>query len=227
MSLERFEFDRTSIGAWIKWVLSDPKGYSSECVMKLDQNIFPFDDFEVDSFTRAPVFKPRQSCLIYVTSLSAAAYLGDEEAVKRLSKFPDPHESNERISPLSLACLEGHSSIIQLLAERDETGNPLNTVHIAARTGQGHYIRHLYQKFRFKQGISDVDSVPPAIHALYLDDDEQIKEIFLELLDLDKDAADIRGVWKDHWTCADLARAMGKSNALVDWLEDKCRSLAS
>ncbi|KAH7201278.1 hypothetical protein DER44DRAFT_646841, partial [Fusarium oxysporum] len=144
-----------------------------------DQNIFPFDDFQSDPSSGTPVFKPRQSCVIRVTPLSAAAFLGDKEAVKHLSIFPDPHEYNELISPLSLACLQGHSSIVQLLADRDaernETGNTLSTAHIAARKGQSQYIRRLYQRFRLP-GISDVDSVPPAIHALYLDDDEQIKE---------------------------------------------------
>ncbi|EWY99462.1 hypothetical protein FOYG_03505 [Fusarium oxysporum NRRL 32931] len=230
MSFERFEFDRRSIGAWIKYELDDPEGYSSECFMKLDQNIFPYDDFKVDPSAKTPIFKPHQSCLIRVTPLSAAAYLGDEEAVEHLLKVPDPHESNKLISPLALACLQGHSSIVQLLADRDaernETGNTLSTAHIAARKGQSQYIRRLYQRFRLP-GISDVDSVPPAIHALYLEDDEQIKEVLLVLLELERDALDTQGIWQYHWTCADLARAMRKSVDLVHWLEDKCRSVTN
>ncbi|RBR26536.1 uncharacterized protein FIESC28_00653 [Fusarium coffeatum] len=227
MSLERFEFDRRSIGAWIKYELDDPRGYGSECFMKLDQNIFPFYDFTVEEPTGTPIFKPRQGCLIRVTPLSAAAYLGDEDAVRRLSQFPDPHEANELISPLALAYLQGHSRAIELLAERDETRNTLNTAHIAARTGQSHYIRYLYRKFHSLQGACDVHSIPPAVHALYLHNDEQIKEVLSALIYLDEDALDTVGIWQHHWTCADLARAMGKSGDLVDWLEDKCRSITS
>ncbi|RKL05202.1 hypothetical protein BFJ70_g17131 [Fusarium oxysporum] len=223
MSCEEFDFDCSSIASWVNAQLINPKGYKAECSLKLDQNIFPYDDFKVDPSTKAPIFKPHQSCLIRVTPLSAAAYLGDEEAVEHLLKVPDPHESNKLISPLALACLQGHSSITQLLAEKDETANPLSTVHIAARMGKSQYIRHLYQNFRLP-GISDVDSVPPAIHALYLDNDEQIKEVFLVLLELDRDALDTRAIWGYHWTCADLARAMRKSVDLVHWLEDKYRS---
>ncbi|KAM5521091.1 hypothetical protein FOXYSP1_14981 [Fusarium oxysporum f. sp. phaseoli] len=230
MSCEEFDFDCSSIASWVNAQLLNPKGYKAECSLKLDQNIFPYDDFKIDPSTRAPVFEPRQSCVILVTPLSAAAFLGDKEAVEHLSIFPDPHESNELISPLSLACLQGHSSIVELLterdAERDETGNTLSTAHIAARKGQSQYIRRLYPKFCLP-GISDVDSVPPAFHALYLDDDEQIKEVLLVLLELDRDALDTQGIWQYHWTCADLARAMRKSVDLVHWLEDKCRSVTN
>ncbi|EXM13250.1 hypothetical protein FOTG_18291 [Fusarium oxysporum f. sp. vasinfectum 25433] len=225
MSCEEFDFDCISIGSWINDQLLAPKGYKAECSLEIDQNIFPFNDFRADA-SGAPIFAPQNCCLIRVTPLSAAAYLGYEETVKTLLKLPDPHESNELISPLSLAHLGGHSSIAKLLTERDETSNTSNTAHIAARTGQSQYIRHLYQKFRL-QGVSDVDSVPPAIHALYLDDDEQIKEVFAVLLELDKDALDTRGIWKYHWTCTELARAMKKSDNLVHWLEDKCLSLTS
>ncbi|KAH7207437.1 hypothetical protein DER44DRAFT_810979 [Fusarium oxysporum] len=168
--------DRRSIGPWIERQISDPEGYSYRCRMKLDQNIFPFDDFKANSSTGAPVFVPGRRCNIFVTPLSAATYLGNVRAVKYFLQFPDPHENNGLISPLSLACLQGHSHIIQLLAERNESGNTLNTAHMAARTGQSHFIRHLYHKFHL-QGACDIDSIPPAIHALYLDNDEQIKEI--------------------------------------------------
>ncbi|KAH7201421.1 hypothetical protein DER44DRAFT_669526 [Fusarium oxysporum] len=218
--------DRRSIGPWIERQIRDPEGYSYRCRMKLDQNIFPFDDFKANSSTGAPVFVPGRRCNIFVRPLSAATYLGNVRAVKYFLQFPDPHENNGLISPLSLACLQGHSYIIQLLAERNESGNTLNTAHMAARTGQSHFIRHLYHKFHL-QGACDIDSIPPAIHALYLDNDEQIKEVFSAFIDLDRDALDTLGIWKYHWTCADLARAMGKSNDLVAWLEDKCRSLTS
>ncbi|KAG4268360.1 hypothetical protein FPRO04_12466 [Fusarium proliferatum] len=230
MSCEKFDFDSQTIASWVTYQLLDPNGYKAECSLKLDQNIFPYDDFEVDPSTKAPIFKPRQSCVIHVTPLSAAAFLGDEEAVKHLSTFPDPHEKNQLISPLSLACLQGHSSIVQLLAgresEKNETANTSTAAHIAARKGQIEDIKRLYQKLRLP-GISDVDLVPPAIHTLYLDDDEQIKKILLELIELDRNALDTRGIWPYHWTCADLAWAMRKSVELVHWLEGQCRSVTN
>ncbi|KAF5704045.1 ankyrin repeat SOCS box 3 [Fusarium mundagurra] len=230
MSCEKFDFDSQTIASWVNYQLLNPDGYKAECSLKLDQNIFPYNDFEVDPSTRLPVFKPRQSCVIRVTPLSAAAFLGNEEAVKHLSTFPDPHQYNELISPLSLACLQGHSSIIQLLAGRDaeknESANTLSAAHIAARKGQSQHIQRLYQEFHLS-GISDVDSIPPAIHTLYLDDDEQIKEVISVLFKLDKDALDTQGIWQYYWTCADLARAMRKNVDLVHWLEDKCRSVTN
>ncbi|KAK2474801.1 hypothetical protein H9L39_14761, partial [Fusarium oxysporum f. sp. albedinis] len=185
--------DRRSIGPWIERQIRDPEGYSYRCRMKLDQNIFPFDDFKANSSTGAPVFVPGRRCNIFVTPLSAATYLGNVRAVKYFLQFPDPHENNGLISPLSLACLQGHSHIIQLLAERNESGNTLNTAHMAARTGQSHFIYHLYHKF-YLQGACDVDSIPPAIHALYLDDDEKIKDVFSTFIGLDRDALDTLGI---------------------------------
>ncbi|KAF4485560.1 pfs [Fusarium agapanthi] len=230
MSCENFDFDSQTIASWVNYHLLDPAGYKAECSLKLDQNIFPYNDFEVDPSTKAPVFEPRQSCVIHVTPLSAAAFLGDKEAVKHFLIFPDPYEDNQLISPLSLACLQGHSSIVQLLAGRDseksESANTSTAAHIAARKGQIKDIKRLYQELCLP-GISDVDSVPPAIHTLYLDNDEQIKEILLVLLKLDGNALDTQGIWPYHWTCADLAWAMRKSVDLVHWLEDKCRPVTN
>ncbi|KNB18362.1 hypothetical protein FOXG_16043 [Fusarium oxysporum f. sp. lycopersici 4287] len=217
-------YDRRSIRPWIERQIRESEGYSYRCRMNLDQNIFPFDDFEANSSTGALVFVPGRRCNIFVTPLSAATYLGNVTAVKYFLQFPDPHEDNGLVSPLSLACLQGHSHVIPLLAERNESGNTLNTAHMAARTGRSHFIQHLYHKFHL-QGACDIDSIPPAVHALYLEDDEQIKEVFSVFIDLDRDALDTLGDWEYHWKCADLARAMGKSNDLVAWLEDKCRSL--
>ncbi|KAH7459847.1 hypothetical protein FOMA001_g19839 [Fusarium oxysporum f. sp. matthiolae] len=105
MSCEKFDFNCRSIASWVNYQLLEPNGHKAECDLKLDQNIFPYGDFKADPSTRVPVFEPCQSCVIRVTPLSAAAFLGDKEAVEHLSIFPDPHESNELISPLSLACL--------------------------------------------------------------------------------------------------------------------------
>ncbi|RKK64382.1 hypothetical protein BFJ69_g16748 [Fusarium oxysporum] len=91
-------------------------------------------------------------------------------------------------------------------------------MHIAARKGLTNYVRYLHKKCRVEADIKDVDGITPAIHALYLDDDEKVKEIISTLLDFDKKALDIKPIWINDWTCADLARAMGKSKALVDWL---------
>ncbi|KAH7201154.1 hypothetical protein DER44DRAFT_748301 [Fusarium oxysporum] len=221
LSKEVETYDCRSIGPWIERQIRESEGYSYLCRMNLDQNIFPFDDFKANSSTGAPDFVPRGCCNIFVTPLSAATYLGNLRAVKYFLQFPDPHKDNGLISPLSLAYLQAHSHVIPLLAERNESGNTLNTAHMAARTGKSRFIHQLYHKFHL-QGACDVDSIPPAIHALYLDDNEQIKEVLSGFIGIDSDALDTLGIWKYHWKCSDLARAMGKSNDLVAWLEDKC-----
>ncbi|KAJ4034156.1 hypothetical protein NW761_012112 [Fusarium oxysporum] len=208
MSWERFEYDRTSIGAWIKLMLSDPKPYNSECVLKLDQTIFPFDDFQI-------------------TPLSAAAYCGDEEAVRILLKYPNPHEgpSSTRISPLFLAFLADHSSIVNILkqanAEHDESDKSSTIMHVAARKGMKGYIRNLNEEHNVQPDIQDADGIPSAVHALY-QENEQVWETFSDHIDRGARTRPLC-VWNNSLTYTDLARAMGKSKALVDLLEDKCR----
>ncbi|VZI02401.1 unnamed protein product [Fusarium fujikuroi] len=200
LSKEVETYDCRSIGPWIERQIRESEGYSYLCRMNLDQNVFPFDDFKANSSTGAPVFVPRGCCSISVTPLSAATYLGNLRAAKYFLQFPDPHKDNGLISPLSLAYLQGHFDVIPLLAERNESGNTLNTAHMAARTGNSRRL----------------------IHALYLNDNEQIKEVLSGLIGIDRDALDTLGIWQYHWKCSDLARAMGKSNDLVAWLEDRC-----
>ncbi|GKU07976.1 hypothetical protein FLAG1_10158 [Fusarium langsethiae] len=225
MSFERFEFDRTSIGAWITWILHDPeKLRNSYCFLKLDRNIFPYSDFHIDPFSKAPIFKPLSSALVQVSPLSAAAYSGKEEAVKTLLRFPNPHNDNLWMSPLALACLSGHRNIIDILIEANaahDGDDKVSTVmHIAARKGLGGYIHDLRKIYGFTADVEDVNGTPPAIHVLYRPNDNEVKELFSYFLQ--QGAQTTLFGWKYNWTYADFARAMGKGEALVNWPEDKC-----
>ncbi|KAF4448258.1 Ankyrin repeat and SOCS box protein 3 [Fusarium austroafricanum] len=220
--------DRKSIGAWIKWALNNPEPYNSTCILKLNQNVFPFDDFEIDPSSNSPVFKPHQNSFVEVTPLSAAAYSGDEEAVEVLLEYPNPHHgaSRDLISPISLALLSEHFSIVKMLklkqadAIYDESRKTTTIMHAAARKGRTDLIRPLHD---FDMDVRDADGVPPAVHTLYLEEDQEVWGAFSELID--RGAPTEPGfAWHVSLTYPDLARAMGKSKALVDLLEEKCRS---
>ncbi|KAF5664047.1 ankyrin repeat SOCS box 3 [Fusarium heterosporum] len=221
-----------SIIRWIDMVLETPEEhYDDEHVVKLNRNIFVLDDFETHPRTRGPVFNPLSSCIIYVTPLSAAAYCGYEKAVKTLLKFPNPHNHHDNVwcSPLSLAYVSKHFGIINILKEAnmecDESGNPFTIMHAAARNGSPDYVRYLHTHRRVEMTIQDVDGITPAIHALYQDGDDKVKDMISTIIEFDKQAMDIGPVWINDWTCADLAHAMGRNKELVEWLrqmESEC-----
>lgn len=217
--------DSDGLIRWIDTVLEHPEEhYNDECIVKLNHNIFAFSDFEIHPRTRGPVFKPLPRCIIYVTPLSAAAYCGYEKAIKTLLKFPNPHDHHDNVwcSPLSLAYISKHFDIIDILKkanmECDESGNPFTIMHAAARNGSPDYVRYLHTQHRVEMTIQDVERITPAIHALYQDSDEKVKHMISTIIEFDKWAMDIKPVWVNDWTCADLAHAMGRNKVLVDWL---------
>ncbi|KAF4340652.1 tetratricopeptide repeat domain protein [Fusarium beomiforme] len=127
-----------------------------------DQNIFPFNDFQIDPSSGTPVFKPRQNSFIAVTPLSAAAYYGDEEAVRILLKHPNPHEG------------PGLNMPEQANAEHDESAKSSTIMHVTARKGMKGYIRYLNEEHSVQPDILDTDGIPPAVHALYREDDQEV-----------------------------------------------------
>ncbi|SPJ78501.1 uncharacterized protein FTOL_06890 [Fusarium torulosum] len=231
MSLTR-TLDSDGLIRWVDTVLENPEEhYDDECMVKLNHNIFALDDFETHPHTRGPVFNPLSSCIIHVTPISAAAYCGHEKAVKTLLEFPNPHDHHDNVwcSPLSLAYVSRNFGIIDILKkanmERDESANPFTIMHAAARDGSPDYVRYLHTHWRVEVTINDMDGITPAIHALYRDDDEQVKMMISTIIEFDQQALDITSVWINDWTCADLAHAMGRRKTLVDWLwrkQDGC-----